>query len=100
VQNGVKKKIREIFRETRALIAMCIITKIVIWLLNTLGLCLRRIFGEGGGALQNICPGATSSHPLIFFIFLRHRPLYNIQIVSFYASVERYLTVNSIHRRG
>ena len=57
------KKNREIFRETRAVFAKCIITKIVIWLLNRLGLS-KKIFGGGAGwnALQNICDRAPSSH--------------------------------------
>jgi len=44
LQNGVNKKC-EIFRETKAVFAKCIITKIVIWLLNRLGLCLKKISG-------------------------------------------------------
>ena len=46
------RKNRERFRETRAVFAKCIITKIVIWLFNRFGLCLKRFCG---GALQNIC---------------------------------------------
>jgi len=40
-QNDVKKKICELFREMRAVFANFIITKIAIWLLNRLGLCLK-----------------------------------------------------------
>ena len=40
-QNDVKKKNCELFREMRAVFANFIITKIAIWLLNRLGLCLK-----------------------------------------------------------
>jgi len=42
--NGLRKRIREIFRETRVVCAKCI----VIWL----GLCLKNI----SGGFQNITP--------------------------------------------
>ena len=57
-QNGVNKKICEIFCETRAVFAKCIMTKIVSWLLNRLGLSENFLWG----AYQNICPQAPSSH--------------------------------------
>ena len=47
LQNGVNKKC-EIFRETKAVFAKCIITKIVIWLLNRLGLCQKKSRGHFG----------------------------------------------------
>ena len=62
-QNGVKKvRYFVIFRKTRAVYAMCIITEIVIWLLNRLGLCLRKKLGvhfkifAPGGQTVTLCP--------------------------------------------
>jgi len=54
---SVKKKI-VIFRETRAVFAKCIITMIVIWLLDRVGTCLKKF----SGALKNIRHRAPSSH--------------------------------------
>jgi len=50
-----KEKIREKFGETRVDFTKCITTKIVIWLLNSLGLCLNYVLG--GGSLEYLPPG-------------------------------------------
>jgi len=46
----------EIFRETRVVFAKYIITKIVIWLLNRSGLCLKKFRG-GRGHFRIFAPG-------------------------------------------
>jgi len=58
-----RRKNREIFRETEAVFTECIITKLVIWLLNRLGLCLNK------------CEGRTSEYLPQGAKWLRYAPV-------------------------